>query len=50
MLREFGYVEGKNITFEYQSADDKLDPLPALTGELVRLRVDVPSRPRCLLP
>ena len=39
-LRELGYVEGKNISFEYRSADDKLDRLPALVGELVRLNVD----------
>jgi ABC-type uncharacterized transport system substrate-binding protein len=39
-LRELGYVEGKNITIEYRSADDKLDRLPALAGELVRLNVD----------
>ena len=29
-LRALGYVEGKNIVFEYRSADDKLDRLPAL--------------------
>jgi putative tryptophan/tyrosine transport system substrate-binding protein len=42
--REFqglGYVEGKNIIFEYRSADDKLERLPALADELVRLKVDV---------
>ena len=40
-LRELGYVEGKNIAFEYRSADNKLDRLPALADELVRLKVDV---------
>jgi putative ABC transport system substrate-binding protein len=43
-LREFrklGYVEGKNIAFESRYADDKLDRLPALADELVRLKVDV---------
>jgi putative ABC transport system substrate-binding protein len=40
-LSELGYVEGKNITFEYRSANNKLDRLPALAGELVRLNVDV---------
>ena len=40
-FRELGYVEGKNIAFEYRYADDKLDRLPALADELVRLKVDV---------
>ena len=40
-LGELGYVEGKNIVFEYRSADNKLDSLPALAEELVRLNVDV---------
>ena len=40
-LRELGYVEGKNIVIEWRSADGKLDRLPALAGELVRLKVDV---------
>ena len=41
LLRELGYVEGKNTTFEFRSADNKLDRLPALADELVRLKVDV---------
>src|SRR5262245_15606297 len=41
MLRDLGYVEGKNVTFEYRFADDKLDRLPALANEAVRLKVDV---------
>jgi len=40
-LRELGYVEGKNIVIEYRSAEGKLDRLPELAGELVRLKVDV---------
>jgi putative tryptophan/tyrosine transport system substrate-binding protein len=43
-LREFhklGYVEGKNIAFEYRFADDTYDRLPTLADELVRLKVDV---------
>jgi putative ABC transport system substrate-binding protein len=40
-LRDLGYVEGKNIIFEYRSADTKLDRLPPLAEELVRLKVDV---------
>jgi len=40
-LRELGYVEGKNIVIEYRYAEGKLDRLPALVAELVRLKVDV---------
>ena len=52
--REFGklgYVEGKNIVFEYRYAEGKLDRLPALADELVRLKVDVlltPTTPGAL--
>jgi putative tryptophan/tyrosine transport system substrate-binding protein len=40
-LRELGYIEGKNIAIEYRYADYKLERLPALADELVRLKVDV---------
>jgi putative ABC transport system substrate-binding protein len=40
-LRALGYVEGKNFTFDYRYADNRLDRLPALADELVGLKVDV---------
>jgi ABC-type uncharacterized transport system substrate-binding protein len=40
-IRKLGYVEGKNISFEYRFADNQLDRLPALADELVRLKVNV---------
>src|SRR6266542_673884 len=40
-LRELGYIEGQNIAFEFRSAEGKLDQLPRLAAELVRLKVDV---------
>ncbi len=40
-LRDLGYVEGKNILLEYRYAEGKLDRLPQLAEELVRLPVDV---------
>ena len=40
-MRELGYVEGRNITFESRSVDGAEDRLPDLAAELVRLRVDV---------
>src|SRR5215831_10289815 len=40
-LRELGYVEGKNIGIDWRYAEGKLDRLPALATELVRLKTDV---------
>ena len=40
-LRELGYVEGKNIVIESRYAEGKLDRLPALVAELVRLKVEI---------
>jgi putative ABC transport system substrate-binding protein len=38
-LREHGYVEGQNIAIEYRYGEGKIDRLPALVAELVRLKV-----------
>jgi putative ABC transport system substrate-binding protein len=40
-LNKLGYVEGQNIVFERRFAEEKLDRLPELAAELVRLKVDV---------
>jgi ABC-type uncharacterized transport system substrate-binding protein len=40
-LRDLGYVEGKNMRFEYRYAEGKTDRLPSLVAELVQLKVDV---------
>jgi hypothetical protein len=39
-LRELGWIEGKNIVIEFRWAD-RVDELPALAAELVRMHVDV---------
>ena len=40
-LHELGYVEGKNIVFEYRWGEGNIDRLPVLAAELVRLKVDI---------
>ena len=40
-LRELGYVEGKSIVMEWRFADGKLDRLPSLAADLVRLQVQI---------
>jgi putative ABC transport system substrate-binding protein len=40
-LRDLGYADGKNITIEYRFAEGKVERLPDLAAELVRLKVDV---------
>jgi putative ABC transport system substrate-binding protein len=40
-LRELGWIEGKNVLFEYRYADNQLDRLPELAAQLVALNVDV---------
>ena len=40
-LRELGWVEGRNLAIEYRFADGRVDRLPGLAEELVRLKVDI---------
>jgi putative ABC transport system substrate-binding protein len=39
-MRELGYVEGKNLAIEWRFAEGRLELMPALAAELVRLPVD----------
>jgi putative ABC transport system substrate-binding protein len=40
-LRELGYLEGQNIAFESRAAEGKVERLPELAAELVRLKVTI---------
>ena len=40
-LTESGYVEGRNVAFEYRWAEDHYERLPALAAELVRRGIAV---------
>src|SRR5215813_14181646 len=40
-LNKLGWVEGKNITFEYRFAEQKPERLAGLAADLVRLKVDL---------
>jgi putative ABC transport system substrate-binding protein len=40
-MRQRGWVEGRNMTIELRWAEGKLERLPALAAELVRLKPDV---------
>jgi putative ABC transport system substrate-binding protein len=40
-LRDLGWIEGQNIVVEYRSDEGRVDLLPNLAADLVRLKVDV---------
>ena len=40
-LSKLGWIEGKNLTIEYRFAEQKLERVPELAADLVRLKVDL---------
>ena len=40
-LRELGWIEGQNLIIEYRWAEGKVERLPELAADLVRLKVDL---------
>ena len=40
-LSELGYTEGQNLTVEVRSAEGRIERIPEIVAEFVRLRVDV---------
>jgi ABC-type uncharacterized transport system substrate-binding protein len=40
-LQAIGYIEGKNMVYEYRNAENKPERLPAFVDELIRVKVDV---------
>jgi putative ABC transport system substrate-binding protein len=40
-LRDLGYVEGKNIAFEYRAVQGKVELIPGFIAELVQMKVDL---------
>jgi putative ABC transport system substrate-binding protein len=49
-LRELGWVEGENVVFEPRFAENRLERLPELATDLVRLKVDVIAAAGTLAP
>ena len=40
-MRALGYVEGQNLIIDYRSFDGRIERLPQLAAELVKLKCDV---------
>jgi putative ABC transport system substrate-binding protein len=49
-LRELGWVEGENVVFERRYAENRLERLPEMAADLVRLKVDVIAAGGTLAP
>src|SRR5262245_9875336 len=40
-MRDLGYVEGRNIAYEFRHYGDDVESIPSLIGELLRAKVDI---------
>ena len=40
-MRDLGYVEGRNIAYEFRHYGDDVDSIPSLVGDLLRGKVDI---------
>ena len=40
-LRELGWIEGRSVAIEYRWAEGRIDRVPEIVGEFLRLKVDV---------
>ena len=40
-MRELGYVEGQNVTFEARFAEGRIERLPVLAAQFVKTKVDI---------
>src|SRR5262249_46240724 len=40
-MRDFGYVEGRNVVYEFRHYGDDIESIPSLINELLRGKVDI---------
>src|SRR5262249_56652475 len=40
-MRDLGYVEGRNIAYEFRHYGDDVDSIPSLIGDLLRAKIDI---------
>src|SRR5262249_9033463 len=40
-MRDFGYVEGRNIAYEFRHYGDDVESIPSLIGDLLRAKTDI---------
>jgi putative tryptophan/tyrosine transport system substrate-binding protein len=40
-MRDLGYVEGRNVAYEFRHYGDDVESIPALIGDLLRAKIDI---------